>query len=542
MSTSLVLPLMADGTLPPAPVLLRWLAGVARQGIHQVRLDRLPPGNGSLPDLLADAGIERLSLLHPPFPQPFRWQGWCGGQVVVGAGDQTTVVGLHHGELPWSACSGPLDHAMSSAFDQARLDDAHALLVATAGGAAWDQLLAGFTAAAAAPSSDIQRASAPTANVTAGRLGAWNPLALARRTVVALPVPPDGVPAGLRDQRGARHAVQPIDGPGGRGLLTSLALGALEAVLFEPLDEAVPGSHWEVTPTVIDNGRVRAELDALGRVVRLCCDGRFVDWAGPALQAMVGDQPLSGTCTISVLESGPIRGRIVVTRSGGHGTLRLTYSLHAHEPVLRLSVAWDGDTDLRLECPTMVQAAPLEAGGELSGWSVPQHARADGGRMAAIAGLRWARLREADQRGLAVFGLQPMRVSAAAGRLSLHIARSASIALCESAWPNHAPGIAPLSLSLATPAVAAGIAIAPRLRLVGDGVIPWWLSRPDDWAGEVLLGQPHALRARCILHVNAGEAVRMDGRGGATALRRTGDGDGFEVELGTGEVATVRWR
>lgn len=542
MSTPPVLPLMADGTLPPIPFLLRWLARVAGQGIRHVRLDRLPPGNGSLPDLLADAGIDQLSLLHPPFPQPFQWQGWSGSRVQVGDGEHAAIVGVQHGELPWSACTGPLDHALFATLELARLDDALALLVATEPGAAWDQLLASAVVTSEAPSSHVQRTSAPATTGDVGRLGAWNPLALARRTLIALPLPRDVAPVGLRDQRGVRHPVQVVDGPGGRELLTSVALGALEAVLFEPLDEPVPGSHWEVTNAVIDNGRVRVELDALGQMVRLCCDGRFVDWAGPGLHPMVGDQPLTGTCTITVPESGPIRGRIVVTRSSGDGTLTLTYSVHAHEPVLRLFVEWDGDTELRLQCPTMVQAAPLEVGGDLSGWTVPQHARADGGTMAGIAGLRWARLREADKRGLAVLGLQPMRVSANAGLLSLHIAHTASIALCESAWPSTALAIAPLSLSLATPAVLATSVAAPRVRVVGDGVVPWWIARPSGWAGEVLLCQPHTLRGRCTLYVTASEAVRVDGRGGITSVRRTADGDGFEVELGAGEVATVRWR
>jgi hypothetical protein len=336
--------------------------------------------------------------------------------------------------------------------------------------------------------------------------------------------------------------VQVVEGPLGRELLTSVHLGALESVTFEPLFDPVPGSHWEVSRTVIDNGHVRAELDPLGQVVRLCCDGRFVDWSGPALQAMVDDLPLAGSTTTTVLEDGPVRGRIAVTRTSERGTLHLTYTVHAHEAVLRISATWDGEADLRLLCPTMVRAAPLEVGAELSGWNVPQHTIAGREAMMPIAGLRWARLCEADRRGVAMLGLRPMTVSALGGRLSLHVERTASIALCESSWPTTVPGIAQQALALGTPARAVAVAIAPVLRLVGDGVVPWWIGRPADWRGELLLGQPHGLRGRCTLYVAASEAVRRDLRGGVTALRRTPEGDGFEIDLTAGDVAAVRWR
>jgi len=549
MSTSPVLPLMADGTLPPLPFLLRWLAHAAERDVRRVRMDRLPPGNGSLPDLLAGAGIQVLVLGHNPIARTFRWEGWSGGRVLVGEADPDAAQPLHHGELPWSALDGGVDQALAGLIDLARLEDANAASIGVdAGhGAAWDHLLSAFSPTTSRFEKHARTPRVPPiaghgAAVADGRLGAWNPLAVARRALVALPAPRGTAPWGLRDQRGARLPVQVVEGPLGRELLTSVQLGALESVTFEPLFDPVPGSHWEVSRTVIDNGHVRAELDPLGQVVRLCCDGRFVDWSGPALQAMVDDLPLAGSTTTTVLEDGPVRGRIAVTRTGERGTLHLTYTVHAHEAVLRVSATWDGDADLRLSCPTMVRAAPLEVGGELSGWIIPQHAIAGRDAMTPIAGLRWARLCEADRRGVAMLGLRPMTVSAFAGRLSLHVERTASIALCESAWPANAPGIAQQALALGTPARAVGVATAPVLRLVGDGVVPWWIGRPVDWRGELLLGQPHGLRGRCIIYVTAQEAVRQDLRGGVTPLRRTPEGDGFEVDLTAGDVTTIRWR
>jgi hypothetical protein len=549
MSTSPVLPLMADGTLPPVPFLLRWLMRAAERGVLQVRMDRLPPGNGALPDLLASAGIQSLVLSHHPLATPLRWEGWSGGRVVVLSDENDNAVNpvIHHGELPWSAQDGVIDHALSGLIDLARLEDANAASsgVAAGHGAAWEHLLNAFCPDIASDKNSAPPRVPPLAGhggaIADGRLGAWNPLALARRAVVSLPAPRGTAPWGLRDHRGARHPVQVVEGPLGRELLTSVHLGALESVTFEPLYDPVPSCHWEVSRTVIDNGRVRAELDPLGQVVRLCCDGRFVDWSGPGLQALVDDLPLAGSATTTVLEDGPVRGRIAVTRVSERGTLHLTYTVHAHEPLLRVSATWDGEADLRLICPTMVRAAPLEVGGEYAGWQLPQHAIAGREAMTPLAGLRWARLSEADHRGLAMLGLRPMTVSALAGRLALHVERTASVALCESAMLEHATGIAQLTLALSTPARAAAAATAAVLRVVGD-VVPYWVARPSDWCGEMVIIQPHGLRTRCTLYVTAQEAVRRDLRGAVTALRRTAEGDGFDLDLTAGDLAIIRWR
>lgn len=543
MSIPPVLPLMADGTLPPVSFLMRWLSRVGEREIQVIRLERLPPGNGALPDLLASAGIQTVHLGRNPLTIPFRWEGWAGGRVLVDAENAESWLSLHHGELPWSALDGNVDQALGGLLDLARLEDANAASqgVAAGHGAAWDHLLDTFSRDGGTQAPRIPPLAGHGAAVADGRLGAWNPLAFARRAVVALPAPRGTPPWGLVDQRGVRSPVQVVEGPIGRELLTSVQLGALEAVSFEPLFDPVPGCHWEVNRTVIDNGRVRAELDPLGQIVRLCCDGRFIDWSGPGLQALVDDLPLSGAATTTVLEDGPVRGRIAVTRTGEQGTLHLTYTVHAHEAVLRVSATWDGNGELRLVCPTMVRAGALELGGELAGWQVPQHAIAGREPMTPITGLRWARLCEADRHGLAVLGLRPLTVSAFAGRLSLHVERTASVALCESVWPSPAPSIGQLALALATPGRAAATATAPTLRLIGDAV-PWWIRRPAGWRGELLLGSQHGLRTRCVLQTDGTSAERVDARGRGTALRRTSDDDGFEIDLGPGELATVRWR
>ena len=77
-----MLPLMSDGTLPPVAFLLHWLAS-RRAAV--IQLDRLPAGNGSIPDLLSQAGVTTLQLTRNPVGRPFRWEGWNGGRVLVDA-------------------------------------------------------------------------------------------------------------------------------------------------------------------------------------------------------------------------------------------------------------------------------------------------------------------------------------------------------------------------------------------------------------------------------------------------------------------------
>ena len=87
MSAVTAFPLLSDRTLPPAILAVRWLAQTREEGTTAISLSDLPPGNGSLPDLLRLGGITHLTLEQPPIPGAFRWEGCGGGRVVVGEAD-----------------------------------------------------------------------------------------------------------------------------------------------------------------------------------------------------------------------------------------------------------------------------------------------------------------------------------------------------------------------------------------------------------------------------------------------------------------------
>jgi hypothetical protein len=552
MSELPVLPLLPDGTLPALPLLARWLEAQRRAATSAITIPRLPPGNGSLPDLLAGCGIARVRLGDAALPAIFRWEGCGGGRVLVqpdgGAPDQAP---LHHGHLPVASVPGDDEGGLDALIDLARLEDASALRALTrnadpgaaggepAHGAAWDHILA--AAGAGAP----PRIPPLAGRITSGgsRPGAWNPLPFARRLTVSLPLPRGTAPWGLADTRGARHPVQVVEGPLGRELLTSVRLGALEAVAFTPLFDPVAGCHWEVSRTVLDNGRVRAELDPLGQIVRLCCDGRFIDWSGPAVQPLIDGLPLGGTASTSVLEEGPVRARVVVSRVTPHGNLHLTYTLHAHEDQLRIAVGWDGEAELMLDHPTTLRAATLRLGGELCAWTLPQQANVTMPAMPLQTGVRWAVLAGGDGFGLSVSAPRTLALGAHAGRLQVRSGRSTLYALGEAAGRGANPALAGFALATPGRPYDGGRDLPAPWRLADARLTSCWARKPEGWDGELLLTEPLGHDGRTVLYLSAREAWRcaIDGEP-LSALPPTPEGDGFEVAFSGGDAFSLRWR
>ena len=542
-----VLPLMPDGALPPSMMLLRWLQ---RNATPVLRSASLPPGNHVLPDILRLGGVAELQLDDAPRPI-IRWEGTGGARVTLrergNSTDPAEDAPLHCGALParagfagWDA--GPLQ----ALLDLARLEDASAA-VGAGQGASWDGLLA------AGNWSSPGRRPPVTALVGRGGegLGAWNPIALARPCLVALQPSDLPAPWSLIDDAGARHPVQPAEGPMGPTWLVQIPLGPLAGTSLKLSDEPTQGAHWEVDTNVIDNGRVRAELDSYGQITRLCWDGVFADLSGPVCAPAVDGLPLAGNADISVLEDGPVRARIAVRRDTANGRLDLVYTLHAHEDHLRVTATWSGEAGCWIDHATAQRSADLHLAVEGARWVIAQNASAITTPMEPTPGVRWACLTDPAGRGIAAVGGRAMTVHAWAGHLRVLAAPSASWAL---AAPRRQPGaltLGQLAEHLAVPGrtLPSGIDIPRPFRLAElGGLVPLWISRPDGWDGELLLAEQTGCRARTWLlprqkPTTASACWKVDAQGNRLApCPPSPEGDGWQIDAAPGEILLVRWK
>ncbi len=539
------LPLMPDGSLPPAMLLLRWLE---RHGGPRVSASSLPHGNHVLPDLLRLGGVSELILDNAPLPC-LRWEGAGGARLLVHRPDDATPAEdatLHCGALPalagfagWDA--GPL----LSLYELARLEDASSA-VGAGEGAAWEGLLAAGRWAG--------DASRPPVAALTGRggegLGAWNPLALARPCLVALHPTGPRAPWSLTDDRGARHPVQPTEGALGPAWLVQLPLGPLGGTTLTPHDHPAPGSHWEVSCTVIDNGRVRLELDALGQISRLCWDGVFADLSGPACAPMVDGMALAGEVAISVLEDGPVRARVAVRRESPDGRLDLTYTLHAHEDHVRVSATWSGAAECWLDHATAQRSAAMHLAVEGARWRIPQAASVLVPPAEPTPGIRWACLADTASKGLAVAAGRAICIHAYAGHLRVRAAPSASWALAAPRRTRGALSLGQLAEHLAVPgrSLPSGIEVPRPFHLADLGsLVPLWASRPQGWDGELLLAEQAGARTRAWLlpqrSPRGGECWKVNARGEHLApCPPSPEGDGWQLDAAPGEVLLVRWR
>ena len=544
-ASSPLLPLLPSGTLPPLAVLLRWLEDLRADHVDTVVTDALPPLNGSLPDVLRLGGIATLLADHQPAPE-FRWEGAGGHRLTVAetapAGD-AVIEAFHRGDLPAGEARFADDAGILSLIEVARLEDASACLgIGT--GAAWHHVLA------ALDRTRVPRMPALISRVIEdGAYGAWNPLPFSRWLTVSLPS--SSKPWAMVDSHGRQSPVQVVEGVAGPELLTCLELGALEAVTLRAVDEPVADVTWEVEERILDNGLVRAELDALGQVSRLCWRGVFAELAGPAVAPRINGAALGGVVSISILEAGPVRARICVVRTAAAGVLRVTYTLHAHDDGLRVAVAWSpspdhADADLELDHPTAHRGCFLHLAGELSRSTVPQAWSLTHPPIDPQGGVRWATLGDAAGRGLALVAGRPVVVSAAGGVLKVHGAPTA-YALYAAARGTSA-NLGQLALALSSPGRATALeepVSAPfRLAELG-GLVPLWARRPAEWAGEVVFSEQHQSRGRAWLfpHVAPREAWRVDAAGnGLSVINLTREGDGLEIDYLPGEILIIRWR
>ena len=540
------LPLMPDGSLPPAMLLLRWLE---RHGGGRLHSTSLPHGNHVLPDLLRLGGVSELLLDDAPMGR-LRWEGAGGGRLVVGASGAASEdddLPLHCGGLParagfagWDA--GPLQ----SLYELARLEDASAA-VGAGEGAAWDGLLAAGRW--------VDATGGPPVAALTGRggegLGAWNPLALARPCLVALEPNGARAPWSLVDDAGARHPVQLSEGPLGPTWLVQLPLGPLGGTSLRPSDEPAAGSHWEVSEKVLDNGRVRAELDALGQIGRLCWDGVFADLAGPACAPSVDGLPLGGEAVITVLEDGPVRARIAVRRETPEGRLDLVYSLHAHEDHLRVRATWSGNSSCWIDHATAQRSAELHLAIEGARWAEAQSASVLRPPMDPTPGIRWASLADSAGRGIAAVAGRPVCVHAHAGHLRILVSPGSAWSLAAPRRTAGALSLGQLAEHLAVPgrSLPSGVSVPRPFRLADLGaLVPLWVRRPAGWAGELLLAEQSGARTRAWLlpaepPPQGAECWKVDARGERLApCPPSPEGDGWQLDAAPGEILLVRWR
>lgn len=537
------LPVLPDGALPPLPLLLAWLA---RQEGDTVTLTRVPAGSHLLPDALRLGGVTRLLMAGAP---ALRWEGAGGGRVLLAAPEAAAAeeeAVPHCGALPVAIAAGDWDADLLYAhLELARLQDASAA-VGAGDGADWDWLA---RADWAAPLPLPPLASLASRGDDEG-LGAWNPLPLARRCLVAFPALCDPAPWSLVDDAGARHPLQLREGPEGRQWLVELPLGPLAGTTLEPHPEPAPGAHWEVSPAVIDNGRVRAELDGLGQIVRLCWDGVFADLAGPCCAPQLEGLPLAGTAAVRVEEEGPVRAVVTVERATPQGRLRLAYHLHAHEDCLRVHAAWEGGSPLWLDHATAQRAADLILAGDGARWRIPQALDAWRAPQPPTPGVRWASLADTAGRGIAIAAGRPLAIAAEGGHLRVQVRRHAAWALVAPRRPRGALSLGQLAEHLALPGwpLPAGIAVPRPFRLAELGSLtPLWVRRPAGWDGELLLAEQAGARARCWLLTagdpRGGACWQVDARGRRLApCPLAPEGDGWQIDAAPGQIVLVRWR
>lgn len=323
---------------------------------------------------------------------------------------------------------------------------------------------------------------------------AWNPLPVARRGLVAFAWP-GVVPESVVDQHGRRHPAQSIPD----GFIVDLPFLGCEALLLGPSSGPTAGALWETSPSVLDNGLLRAEFDAEGSVTRLCVAGRYVTIADPLVRG------LGATASVTVIERGPVRSRLESRRA--LGTIR--YALHAHEPLLRVE----------LEAPA----------------GAVMHAVAYAGEQCTGALARWTAIAEPEGAGLAVLGASTSGADHA-------VAAPTTYALTETQAIAWACGRRALELAHPPLAVDAPPTVA-AMRLAGlERALALARQPPTGWDGDLVLVDESGRSARGWLYTaGAGEAWIGDTRGWR-ALPRTAEGDAWQIDLPARAHVVVRWR
>ena len=542
------IPWRSDSGLLPSMLILRYLATVDEDEARYL-LDGMPSGNGSLPDLLHLAGIERVDLAdHIDFPCPIRWQGHGGNQIELHSYHDQKQLRAHHGPLPQLG-NGWIESDNEALFliNIARLEDAQSVMDGGEG-ADWQHILQALGVTDQTALSPIIRDSSGFHE--SGHLQVWNPLPIQRHCAVRIPKPAGTPPWGLCDSHGKHYPIQITEGAYGPEMLSIIPLGPLECVSLETYDSPVSKAYWEISDSVIDNGLLRAELNDRGNIMRLQINGRFVDLGGVLCQALIDNVPLQGPCSIQVLESGPVRAQIAVSIDAPQGVFRLSYELYAYEDILRVNAHWSNpEIPIVIDHATSYRRAPLTCAAELAPWHVDQVPNAFKAQMPIQGACNWARLTEYNStRGLAIASEQGCAMSAHAGHLRVHPKGDVRYALMNGVSAKLGnPGRVVQHLSMPGRA-AADVPLSDPAFLLSDAddLVPLWIRHVGEQNVVMLLSEQAGQRGKALLLPVAkgiANADRINVHGHSIRpLKLTKEEDGFEIDYAPFEVFLVRWK
>lgn len=271
------------------------------------------------------------------------------------------------------------------------------------------------------------------------RRGRWafNPLPLPRTVVV------DGATGGHRRRKQGRG--------GNPGVLTLMRFGPLEALCLDDVIGAQPqdgvGIVREVSPTVLDNGVMRAEFDRRGQLAGLCVDNVPLALDGSAGFALYHDLPANfdawdidhysfktGTrvaeaLQLTVVERGPLRARLRGTSAiGTRSRLRVDYILEAESRHLRVEtqVEWrESHRLLKFHVPTAYRGRWARFGCPFGSVQRPQLPGVSADEaMWEVPGTRWAAVTHEDGTGLAICTEAKFGFSCRDGDLGVTLLRS----------------------------------------------------------------------------------------------------------------------
>ena len=352
------------------------------------------------------------------------------------------------------------------------------------------------------------------------------------------------------DQRGAKHPVQVVEGPIGEQWLTELQLGPLEVVDLVPYEQPTGGEYWEVTEKVLDNGWVRAEFNQQGGITRCCFDGIFIDVDEAIGQPLIDGKKPSVTPSIRPLESGPSRGRLLVSYDDPAGHLRITYTLHAHDDILQVAVTWNPlrDAEVVMEHPLQHAGNSIEACADVCSHTIDLNTASSQQLRQELRGLRWLRAGHAEQ-SLALVGQRPTTIIPQ--NLQVVVTDGCVYGLCGGKRSGSQLSLGEAAIALSVPGRHAGFAevSAPVFHL-GDhhDLTALWCAKPDEWKLEITFveqqgrsGQAEFFPASHLQAFDEARVVDADGNK-ISELRTNKEGDAWLVPFKPHDLLVVRIR